>query len=160
MPKKIFLQSIDPKQPAVNINQISGVEKRAGGATFSIHFMYAGASSVIWSFPDQPTRDSEYTRVMAIEECCPTGGGGGGGEPAVLTEYVEVFENLISGNTLTSVNYTAGDVMMVFRNGTLDRQTLDYTLSGSVITFGLPFGSSNGTLANGETVTIIILRNQ
>lgn len=75
-----------------------------------------------------------------------------------LIELNETFENLISGSVLTITNHQADDIVLVHRNGLFRRPNQEYMRSGPVITFQQPFGSSTGTLGDGEVVSIVSLR--
>lgn len=71
--------------------------------------------------------------------------------PLTLVEYVDVFPNLISGTVVTLTNMPAiNTIPLVFRNGRFQREGVEYTRAGLIITFTTSFGISGGAVGPEE----------
>lgn len=154
MADKVFTTSTTPANPPVNLANVVGMRKVGYGATATIVFILNYNNNVTWAYQFEVLRDQEYERLIDLDACCGLGGGG----LSELEELVETFENLISGTDLTITGWTAGDIILVHRNGLYKRLTHDYSFAAGVISFLIPFGSSTGGLGDGESVTIVTLR--
>jgi hypothetical protein len=71
-----------------------------------------------------------------------------------LTENVNVFSPSAAATTVTATATPIASTLRVYRNGLLQILTDQYALTGTVVTFVVPFGiSGGGTLS--ETVTLL-----
>lgn len=70
-----------------------------------------------------------------------------------LREQKDTFTSLTSGTTVTASQTPIGATLDVYRNGLLKELTTEYTVSGTTITFSVPFGVSTGA-TGGETVIL------
>lgn len=77
---------------------------------------------------------------------------------SLAQHFTETFGGLISGNTASSATYIPGDIIYVYRNGDYKTINVDYTQTGNLFTFVIPFGSSAGSTVDGERVTFEIIR--
>ena len=87
--------------------------------------------------------------LLPNDPCCI------GDEPVVISEKVDTFTNLTSGNTVTLTETPIStNIPMIFRNGRYQVLTTDYTIVGTLITFIKDFGVSSG--ASGfEEVSVV-----
>lgn len=87
--------------------------------------------------------------LLPNDPCCI------GDEPVVISEKVDTFTNLTSGNTVTLTETPINtNIPMIFRNGRYQVLTTDYTIVGTLITFIKDFGVSSG--ASGfEEVSVV-----
>lgn len=81
-----------------------------------------------------------------VDDCCEIY------ENPILTEVVDVFSNLSSGNTITLTHIPhSTNIPLVFRNGRLIHE---YTINGDSITLAKAFGHSSGATGT-EEVSIV-----
>lgn len=154
MAEKIYIRSANPTNPPVNVLNTVSIYKEGFTNGAKIVFTLTYNNRVEWKYADNYSRDAEFETLADLESCCSSGGGG----TSELSELLETFEGLISGTSVTITNFEADDIIMVYRNGLLKRPGYDYNRIGAVITFFTAFSSSTGSLGDGESVTIISLR--